>query len=150
MKINYKLLVFLFLFVFITFNIYISFIKKNINSELISNHYYEEEINYKKIIDSKKNASFIKIKIKTSNKGIHIFFPKNENYLNLDVNYFLIRYSNSCLDVRDLINTKNNYEIIIPYKKLKRGKYKMILKWILNRKEFLIEKNIIWYGKTKL
>ncbi|NHU72616.1 nitrogen fixation protein FixH, partial [Candidatus Sulcia muelleri] len=44
----------------------------------------------------------------------------------------------------------NNYEIIIPYKKLKRGKYKMILKWILNRKEFLIEKNIIWYGKTKL
>lgn len=113
MKINYKIVVCSLLFGFITFNSYFLLIKQSIKSELISKKYYEEEINFQKKIDSKKNAKFLKnkIKFKISKKGIHIVFPKEKNYLNLNINYSLIRYSNSLLDNNNSINTKNNYFI---------------------------------------
>ncbi|XME00156.1 MAG: FixH family protein [Candidatus Karelsulcia muelleri] len=143
---NYKIVVCSLLFGFITFNSYLFLIKQSIKSELISKKYYEEEINFQKKIDSKKNAKFLKnkIKFKISKKGIHIFFPKEKNYLNLNINYSLIRYSNSLLDNNNSINTKNNYFIIISSKTLKKGNYNLILRWIVNNKEFLIEKDIIW------
>ncbi|XMD33552.1 MAG: FixH family protein [Candidatus Karelsulcia muelleri] len=146
MKINYKIVVFYLLFVFITFNSYFLLRKQSIKSELISKKYYEEEINFQKKIESKKNAKFLKnqIKFKISKKGIHIVFPKEKNYLNLNINYSLIRYSNSLLDNNNSMNTKNNYFIIISSKTLKKGNYNLILRWIVNNKEFLIEKDIIW------
>ncbi|YCJ94125.1 MAG: FixH family protein [Candidatus Karelsulcia muelleri] len=146
MKINYKIVVFSLLFVFLTFNSYFLLRKQSIKSELISKKYYEEEINFQKKIDSKKNAKFLKnkIKFKISKKGINIVFPKEKNYLNLNINYSLIRYSNSLLDNNNSMNTKNNYFIIISSKTLKKGNYNLLLRWIVNNKEFLIEKDIIW------
>ncbi len=41
------------------------------------------------------------------------------------------------------MNTKNNDEIIISSKTLKKGNYNLILRWIVNNKE-------LEYGKTKL
>ena len=49
------------------------------NSEMISNNYYEEELEYQKVIDAKKNAAKLENQptYQVTSEGIQITFPKD-------------------------------------------------------------------------
>lgn len=146
-KIDLIQTVLLLLIIYILFIIYIAFIKFNIYSDLISDHYYEEEIKYQKIIDDKINVKKLSnnIIVKLNICGIILRFPKTFNYINTIGELSLIRFSDKKKDIYQKIKLNSKNEHIIPSKKLINGLYKLKLKWIYNNyKSFFIEKTIIW------
>ncbi|WP_185871280.1 FixH family protein [Blattabacterium cuenoti] len=145
-KFNWDVGIVLSLITFITFIIYIAFFFPNVESQLVSDKYYEEEIKYQEIINEKKNFSNLSKKIKIipiKYSGIRIMIPYDKNDI---YGYFtLFRSSSKDLDVTKYFKiSKSSNVLFIPKKLLKRGSYKLIIRWKSNEKKYLFEKNIFW------
>ncbi|WP_185870690.1 FixH family protein [Blattabacterium cuenoti] len=136
------------LFVFIIFIIYTAFFFPHVESQLVSDRYYEEEIRYQEIINEKKNALKLpkKIKISILSSGIKIIFPQILD--NVHGFFTLFRYSSKDLDVSRSFSFKtirnSNKTLFISKKFLKKGYYKLIIRWKSNEKKFFLEKNFFW------
>ncbi|WP_185872924.1 cytochrome C oxidase Cbb3 [Blattabacterium cuenoti] len=145
-KFNLEIIIISSLSLFICFIIYITFFFPHKESELISNRYYEEEMRYQEIINEKQNLLFLSgnIKILMYTSGIYIIFPKIKN--NIFGTYTLLRYSSKNMDV------KHNFEIVcnkkktifIPCNILKKGNYKLMIRWTSNKTKYFFEKDIFW------
>ncbi|WP_185861470.1 FixH family protein [Blattabacterium cuenoti] len=144
-KFNWDIGIVLSLVFFIIFIIYIAFFFPHVGSELVSDKYYEEEIKYQEIIDEKKNVLKLPVKIKVFilSSGIKIMFPS----INNDINGFftLFRSSSKNLDFTQPFKILKSEKkiLLIPNKFLKKGHYKLIIRWKTNKKYFF-EKDIFW------
>ncbi|AER40460.1 MAG: FixH family protein [Flavobacteriales bacterium] len=134
------------LVLFIIFIIYIAFFFPHVESELVSDRYYEEEMRYQEIINEKKNVSKLpnKIQIVLLSSGIRITFPKILD--NIHGFFTLLRSSSKDLDVRQSFNIwKDSKKVLfIPKSFLKRGYYKLIIRWESDRKRYFFEKDLFW------
>ncbi|WP_185872414.1 cytochrome C oxidase Cbb3 [Blattabacterium cuenoti] len=148
-KFNFDTGIVLSLVIFIIFIIYIAFFFPYAKSQLVSDRYYEEEIKYQDIINEKKNVLKLpknkKIKISILSSGIIIQFPSiNENFYGF---FTLFRSSSKDLDITKYFKILENSEktLFIPKKFLKRGYYKLIIRWKTDKiKKYFIEKEIYW------
>ncbi|WP_341651746.1 FixH family protein [Blattabacterium cuenoti] len=144
-KFNWDTGIVLSLVFFIIFITYIAFFFPHVGSQLVSDRYYEEEMKYQEIINEKKNVSKLPIKIKVSilNSGIKIIFPPVNN----DIHGFftLFRSSSKDLDFTKSFNLLKDSKkiLLIPKKFLKKGYYKLIIRWKTDKK-FFFEKDIFW------
>lgn len=140
------LIIFMFLFIYIIFIVYIAFIKNNISSQLISDNYYKDEINYQKIINYKNNVKNLtkKVKINFINNGILILFPYNLKNEIIKVKCNIIRFSDKNLDINKYFILNNNNKIFINGKILIKGEYMINLEWIYKNKGFFLEKKFIY------
>ena len=149
-KFNWDVGIVLSLVSFITFIVYIAFFFPNVESQLVSDKYYEEEIKYQEIINEKKNVSTLPKKIKIipiKSSGVRIMIPyDNNDDNNIICGYFtLFRSSSKDLDVTKYFKiSKDSNVLFIPKKFLKKGLYKLIIRWKSNEKKYLFEKNIFW------
>ncbi|WP_185860917.1 FixH family protein [Blattabacterium cuenoti] len=131
---------------FIIFITYIAFFFPHVGSQLVSDRYYEEEIKYQEIINEKKNVLELPIKIKIFilYSGIEIIFPPVNN----DIYGFftLFRSSSQDLDFTQSFKIlKSSKKILfIPKKILRKGYYKLIIRWKTDKK-FFFEKDIFWH-----
>ncbi|WP_341652613.1 FixH family protein [Blattabacterium cuenoti] len=145
MKFNWDTGIVLSLVFFIIFITYISFFFPHVGSQLVSDRYYEEEVKYQEIINEKKNFSKLPIKIKVFilNSGIKIIFPPVNN----DIHGFftLFRSSSKDLDFTKSFNLLKDSKkiLLIPKRFLKKGYYKLIIRWKTDKK-FFFEKDIFW------
>ncbi|WP_341663993.1 FixH family protein [Blattabacterium cuenoti] len=145
MKFNWDTGIVLSLVFFIIFITYIAFFFPHVGSQLVSDRYYEEEMKYQEIINEKKNVSKLPIKIKVFilNSGIKIIFPPVNN----DIHGFftLFRSSSKDLDHTQFFNLLKNSKkiLLIPKRFLKKGYYKLIIRWKTDKK-FFFEKDIFW------
>lgn len=145
-KFNWWIGIFLIMLFFIIFVIYIAFFFPNINSQLISNKYYEEEIKYQEVIDEKINFNRLpnhkKLKLIINEYGILIFFPEKEIIEGL---VYLVRFSSKELDIKNKFNfcrKNSDKKLFFSKKKLKKGFYKIIIRWKSNNKKYFFEKNL--------
>ncbi|WP_341665209.1 FixH family protein [Blattabacterium cuenoti] len=144
-KFNWDTGIVLSLVFFIIFITYIAFFFPHVGSQLVSDRYYEEEMKYQEIINEKKNVSTLPIKIKVFilNDGIKIIFPPVNN----DIHGFftLFRSSSKDLDLTKSFNLLKNSKkiLLIPKIFLKKGYYKLIIRWKTDKK-FFFEKDIFW------
>ncbi|WP_341659268.1 FixH family protein [Blattabacterium cuenoti] len=144
-KFNWDTGIVLSLVFFIIFITYIAFFFPHVGSQLVSDRYYEEEMKYQEIINEKKNVSKLPIKIKVFilNSGIKIIFPP----INNDIHGFftLFRSSSKDLDFTKSFNLLKDSKkiLLIPKKFLKKGYYKLIIRWKTDKK-FFFEKDIFW------
>ena len=115
------------------------------NSELITNNYYEEELEYQHVIDSKKNADLLaeKPKYEQSKNGIKITFPESVNIDNNKIDFVLFRTNDSNLDVKKELQVKNNI-LFIPGNIMVMGSYTLKVKWSENKKPYQIDYDILW------
>ncbi len=145
MKFNWDTGIVLSLVFFIIFITYIAFFFPHVGSQLVSDRYYEEEMKYQEIINEKKNESKLPIKIKIFilNSGIQIIFPPVNN----DIHGFftLFRSSSKDLDFTQFFNLLKDSKkiLLIPKRFLKKGYYKLIIRWKTDKK-FFFEKDIFW------
>ncbi|WP_185859514.1 FixH family protein [Blattabacterium cuenoti] len=144
-KFNWDAGIVLSLVIFIIFIIYISFFFPHVGSQLVSDRYYEEEMKYQEIINEKKNVLKLpdRIKIFILSSGIEILFPPiNDDFYGF---FTLFRSSSKDLDLtRSFKISKSSKKILfIPKKFLKKGYYKIIIKWKSDRKYFL-EEDVFW------
>ncbi|WP_185883102.1 FixH family protein [Blattabacterium cuenoti] len=147
-KFNWDIGILLSLFIFIIFIVYIAFFFPNVESQLVSDQYYEDEIKYQDIINEKKNTLELShpIKILMNSDGIQIYFP---HYKGKKIEGFvtLFRYSSKNLDVKKYFEIFDDSEkkLFIPKKLLKIGYYKLIIRWISDKnKKYFFEKELFW------
>lgn len=116
------------------------------NADLISHNYYDEELVYQDVIDSKNRANTLVEKpvYQQNVHGILIAFPKERIVDDKTVNFVLFRTDDSTLDLKkeDKLDVHNNLNI--PAKVLVPGSYTLKLKWEENKKSYQIDYDVIW------
>lgn len=116
------------------------------NSEMVTDKYYEEELEYQSVIDAKKRADSIKEKPAFSQnaEGIRLTFPKNINNTNSDIKFVLNRSDDQNLDVKRSEKLDANQSFLIPAKVLIKGNYTLRLMWTTNKTDYRLDYDVIW------
>lgn len=115
------------------------------NADMISNNYYEEELQYQDIIDAKNNAAKLEKTptYKVTNEGMLISFPESIKVDDNTVNFVLFRTADSNLDVKKEVTLQHNL-FLIPKAVISSGSYTLKLKWKENKKPYQVDYDILW------
>lgn len=125
-------------------------IKMNTNDkydhDLVTEKYYQKELQFQNAINKSKNSKALKQKItcKKTNEGLVVVFPEDFNPKNISGNITLYRPSNKKLDFETPISLSNNHTFLIPKNRLLEGRWNISVDWKYNEKEYLFEDNIIY------
>ena len=113
---------------------------------MVTDKYYEEELEYQSVIDAKKRADTIKEKPAFSQnaEGIRMTFPKNINNTNADIKFVLNRSDDQNLDVKRSEKLDANQSFLIPSKVLVKGNYTLRLMWTTNKTDYRLDYDVIW------
>ncbi|MEY8757998.1 FixH family protein [Chryseobacterium tongliaoense] len=136
------------LFAFIAFILSMLFLFPNgqKNSEMVTDNYYEEELQYQDVIDAKKRADSLQEKPVYSQNvnGILVSFPKDYNNSNTTVKFVLNRTDDQNLDIKKSEQLDTNQSILIPAKVLKQGNYTLRLMWTKDKTDYRMDYDVIW------
>lgn len=116
---------------------------KAYSHDLVTEKYYQEELNYQQEIEAQKNAEIFieEIKLQRVNNGLAVHFPKNIKKEKGKV--FLYRPSNKHLDFEIPISKSNTY-LLVPDKRLLDGRWNIKILWENNNVKYLIKKELIY------
>ena len=116
------------------------------NAEVISDHYYEDELAYQDVINAKNNADELSTKpvFTQNNQGITITFPQNIDPDGGKANFLLFRTNDSNLDVKKDVELSANHSFTIPAKILADGSYTLKIKWMTGKKLYQIDYDVLW------
>ncbi|MFC4269556.1 FixH family protein [Polaribacter marinivivus] len=113
--------------------------------DLVTDKYYQEELNYQQEIDAEKNANRLKEKvtIEKNSKGLKIEFPKSFTPRNIEGKVFLYRPSNKQLDFEIPISISKSY-LLVPEQRLVDGRWNMKIFWKHKNTNYLIKKELVY------
>jgi len=116
------------------------------NSEMVTDNYYEEELQYQDVIDAKKRADDLPEKPTYSQNanGIKISFPKDYNNSNTTVKFVLNRTDDQNLDIKKSEQLDANQSILVPAQVLKMGNYTLRLMWTKDKTDYRMDYDVIW------
>lgn len=116
------------------------------NSELVTNDYYEDELQYQKVIDAKNNATSLPQlpEYKQTAEGITIAFPQNVKPDGNKVDFHLYRTEDSNLDVKNSVTVDGSNSIKIPKKVIFPGSYTLKINWKEKDKPFQVDYDLLW------
>jgi hypothetical protein len=140
--------------IIIAFVCFISFImyfvinmntNKKYDHDLVTEDYYEQELQFQNDIDKENNGKTLaeNIKWKKTNDGLLIEFPTKMEAQNITGKVFLYRPSNKQLDFETSISLSNQ-NLLIPDKRLLGGRWNIIVDWQYNGKSYLYKKQIVY------
>ncbi len=115
-------------------------------SELVSNNYYEDELQYQEVIDGKNNAQQLTEipKYRESEKGINITFADTELPTDKKVRFELYRTDDANLDVKKELTLDSENSFLIPSKVISKGPYTLKLKWSKADKPYQVDYDVLW------
>ncbi|MDR2237585.1 MAG: FixH family protein [Chryseobacterium sp.] len=116
------------------------------NSEMVTDNYYEEELQYQDVIDAKKRADELQEKpvYSQTKEGIKITFPKEYNNTNTTVKFVLNRTDDQNLDIKKSVPLDAGQSFIIPSQVLKMGNYTLRLSWTKDKTDYRMDYDVIW------
>ena len=116
------------------------------NSEMVTDNYYEEELQYQDVINAKQKADELVEKPVYSQdaSGIKIVFPKDYNNSNTQVKFVLNRTDDQNLDIKKETQLDANQSILIPAQVLKMGNYTLRLMWTKDKVDYRMDYDVIW------
>ena len=140
--------------VVLAFILFISFImyfvihmntNKKYNHDLVTEEYYQQELEYQNDINKEKNALTLvqNIQWEKSDEGLMIMFPKDIDFKEVTGKVFLYRPSNKQLDFETAISL-SDYNLLIPDKRLLDGRWNIKIDWQYNGKSYLYKKEIVY------
>ncbi|WBV59087.1 FixH family protein [Chryseobacterium camelliae] len=136
------------LFAFIAFILSMLFLFPNgqKNSEMVTDNYYEEELQYQNVIDAKKRADDLQEKpiYSQNSAGIAVRFPKDYNNSNTTIKFVLNRTDDQNLDIKKSEQLDANQSILIPAKVLIKGNYTLRLMWTKDKTDYRMDYDVIW------
>lgn len=146
MKLNWGTSIALAFVAFVGFILYFVItmsVDKSYSHDLVTEKYYQKELQFQDDINAQKNAFSIKEKmqfIKTA-EGLQIQFPKEFTEEKIEGKVFLYRPSNKQLDFEMPISLSRSY-LLVPDKRLVDGRWNITISWIHNNKPYLLKKEI--------
>lgn len=146
MKINWGTGIVIVIAAFISFIMYFVITMSTNNKysyDLVTDNYYQQELQYQKQIEAEKNAKNLieNVKLKHSEFGLTVNFPKDLDYKMINGKVFLYRPSNKQLDFEIPISISNKY-LLVPEKRLLDGRWNISVAWSYNNKEYLFKKEL--------
>lgn len=113
--------------------------------DLVTEKYYQAELNYQQEINAEKNANNLEetIKIEKTDKGIKINFPKSLNPKNVEGKVFLYRPSNKQLDFEIPISISDTY-LLVPEQRLIDGRWNMKIHWKYKNTNYLVKQEFVY------
>ncbi|SFI42278.1 FixH family protein [Halpernia frigidisoli] len=116
------------------------------NAEVVSDHYYEDELAYQDVINAKNNADKLAAKPSFSQdkQGITLTFPENIKPNDDKVQYLLFRTNDANLDVKKDLELSSFHSFTIPAKILAVGSYTLKLKWIKDKINYQVDYDVSW------
>lgn len=116
------------------------------NAELVTDHYYNDELQYQSVIDAKKNGDLLTVKpiYHQDNNGISITFPEKILPDNSKINFELFRTDDANLDVSKEMTLDAKKSFQIPTKVISSGSYTLKLKWNINKKPYQLDYDVQW------
>ncbi len=132
----------------IVFVVFLSFIismvsyTATLDTDLVAEDYYQQEVNYQETIDAKKNGAELKnsIVVQQDENLLSIHFPEKIDFNGMvgTVHFYHPKYVKYDVE-KPLILTNNNSQIFNK-KELKKGNYTIKIKWQNNGESYQIEK----------
>ena len=116
------------------------------NAEVVSDHYYEDELAYQDVINSKNNADHLiaKPSFNQTIHGITVTFPENIKPNDGKANFLLFRTNDANLDVKKDVELSANHSFTIPAKILAVGSYTLKVKWKTDKKSYQVDYDVLW------
>ncbi|WP_299046391.1 FixH family protein [uncultured Polaribacter sp.] len=111
--------------------------------DLVTDKYYQQELEYQKQIDAEKNASNLEnnIKIRPTKEGLQIQFPEEFSSKEIKGKVFLYRPSNKHLDFEIPISITNTY-LLVPEKRLLDGRWNITVSWSYKNTPYLFKQEL--------
>ena len=115
-------------------------------AELVTDHYYNEELQYQEVIDAKKNADLLTEKpiYNQQSVGIKITFPESISPDQSKINFELFRTNDANLDVKKEVALDEKKSFLIPAKVMSTGSYTLKLKWKSDKKPYQLDYDVQW------
>lgn len=115
-------------------------------AELVTEHYYNEELLYQGVIDSKNNADSLAEKpvYSQNDQGIKITFPASISPDQSKVNFNLFRTNDALLDVIKEMTLNSDNSFLIPKQVISKGSYTLKVKWLENKKPYQLDYDVEW------
>jgi hypothetical protein len=113
--------------------------------DLVTDKYYQAELNYQEEINAEKNANRLteKIKIEKIEKGLKINFPKEIISKNIEGKVFLYRPSNKQLDFEIPISNSKTY-LLVPEQRLVDGRWNIKILWKHKNTNYLYKEELVY------
>ena len=133
-------------FVVFILSLIIYFTQTMQNSELITDNYYQEELQYQQVIDAKNRAYVLQEKpqVAVQQDGVKITFPEQLGKVAHHLNFYLYRTDDKNLDIKKEFQLENQQFHLIPANILKTGSYTLRLMWQENGEQYQIDYDILW------
>ena len=146
MKINWGTGIVIVIAAFISFIMYFVITMSTNNKysyDLVTDNYYQQELQYQKQIEAEKNAKNLieNVKLKHSEFVLTVNFPKDLDYKMINGKVFLYRPSNKQLDFEIPISISKPY-LLVPEKRLLDGRWNIIVSWTYEKKDYLFKKEL--------
>lgn len=136
------------LLAFVGFILYLIFIfpMGKQNSELVTENYYEDELDYQKVIDAKKNAETLSQKPYFAQLpyGIRIAFPEEIIDANTQVHFELYSTSDKTKDRKGEVSLDSNHTFLVPKELLSLGSYTLKVRWSKAGTDYQVDYDVQW------
>ena len=148
MKINWGTGIVIAFIAFISFIMYFVILmstNKKIESDLVTENYYGQELEFENDLNKQRNAQALKENItwKHIPEGLMINFPKDMNPTDITGKVFLYRPSNKQLDFESSISL-SEHNLLIPDKRLLDGRWNIKIDWEYKGNSYVYKKEIVY------
>ncbi|WP_435263934.1 FixH family protein [Tenacibaculum sp. nBUS_03] len=148
MKLNWGTGIVISIIAFISFILYFVITmstKQGYNYDLVTEKYYQKELDFQKDIEALKNAKKLKKNIitKRTKEGLTIHFPKEFDPKKIKGKMFLYRPSNKQLDFEIPISLSNRY-LLVPENRLLGGRWNITINWQYKGKDYSFKEELIY------
>ncbi|QHI37834.1 hypothetical protein IMCC3317_32170 [Kordia antarctica] len=148
MKINWGtgiVLAFIAFISFILFFVIRMSTQSKYDHDLVTETYYEEELQYQNTIDKQKNAQKLTqdVTLTQTEQGIEIVFPNTFDINTIKGKVFLYRPSNKQFDFEMPISL-SNHTLLIPDNRLLGGRWNISVDWSYDEEAYLYKQEITY------
>ena len=148
MKINWGTGIVIAFIAFISFIMYFVVnmnVQEKYDHDLVTDQYYEEELQYQSNIDKERNAKMLQenVRLTQTNTGIEIQFPKEFTSNTISGKVFLYRPSNRQFDFEIPISL-SQHTLLIPDNRLLGGRWNIKVDWTDGKTPYLFKEEIIY------
>lgn len=118
---------------------------KKIESDLVTENYYGQELQFENELIKQRNAQGLKQDLtwKKVPEGLLIAFPSDMEASEITGNVFLYRPSNKQLDFESSISLSEN-NLLIPDKRLLDGRWNIKVDWAYNGQTYVYKRDIVY------
>jgi nitrogen fixation protein FixH len=113
--------------------------------DLVTDKYYQAELNYQEEINAEKNANALHetIRIERKQNGLKINIPKNFEPKDIEGKVFLYRPSNKQLDFEMSISNSKPY-LLVPEQRLLDGRWNIKILWKHKNTNYLVKQELVY------